>query len=134
MSDAQDTPIQTEPPTTIWQSVKRTIRGKCPNCGQGKLWKSYIKQVDICNTCHADIGELRADDGPAWLTILLVGHIWAPLLVIVTRYQFPMWFLFPALITGAIISCLAILPLSKAIFLGAIWKTQEGDHPEEWTP
>ncbi|MFC7290823.1 DUF983 domain-containing protein [Hirschia litorea] len=134
MSASPETALVNGAPTSIWQSVKRTLRGKCPNCGNGKIWKSYIKQVDNCNSCQADLGKLRADDGPAWLTILLVGHIWAPLLVIVTRYQFPMWLLFPSLLLGATLSCLAILPISKAIFLGAIWKTQAGDHPEEWTP
>lgn len=111
-------------PNSVWQAVKRTIRGKCPNCGKGKLWKKYIKQTDHCSVCDANLGNVQADDGPAWLTILIVGHLWSPVLMLVTRYDIPMWFLFPALMASAIGSCLAILPFSKAVFIGIIWKTQ----------
>ncbi|WP_018996648.1 DUF983 domain-containing protein [Hirschia maritima] len=119
-------PIDTaHSPNTVWQSIKRCIKGKCPNCGKGKLWARYIKQVDHCEHCGAHLESVRADDGPAWLTILIVGHIWSPLLVLVTRYDIPMWFLFPTLLISAALSCLAVLPFSKAIFIGAIWKTQK---------
>lgn len=117
----------TDFPASVWQSIKRAMKGKCPNCGKGHLWQKYIKQVDECNKCYAQLGEIRADDGPAWLTILIVGHVWSPLLVIVTRYSIPMWILFPSLLIGATLSCIAILPTAKAVFLGALWRTKAGD-------
>ncbi|ACT59026.1 DUF983 domain-containing protein [Hirschia baltica] len=121
----------TNSPDTMWQAIKRTIKGCCPNCGQGKLWAKYIKQVEHCDNCSAHLGAVRADDGPAWLTILIVGHIWSPILVLVTRYDIPMWFLFPALMFSALASCLVVLPFAKAIFIGAIWKSQAGDQAHD---
>ncbi len=56
-------------------AIRRAATGKCPNCGKGTLYKSYLKQVDRCSICSESYGQIRADDGPPWLTILLVGHI-----------------------------------------------------------
>ena len=43
--------------------------GKCPNCGAGALFRSYLKQVDHCAVCGESYGKIHADDGPPWLTI-----------------------------------------------------------------
>ena len=48
---------------------------KCPNCGRGKLLHSYLKVNEECSACGEDLRAQRADDGPAYLTILVVGHI-----------------------------------------------------------
>ena len=63
------------------QSVFRGWRRRCPNCGQGPLMKSYLKVRDTCPVCDEALHHHRADDGPAYLTILIVGHIMAPLLL-----------------------------------------------------
>lgn len=56
-------------------AVRRGLYGTCPACGTGKLFKSYLKSVDHCAVCNEDISHHRADDLPAYLVILLVGHI-----------------------------------------------------------
>ena len=58
-------------------------RNRCPNCGRGRILHSYVKVHDKCSSCGEDLHLARADDGPAYLTILIVGHIVAPLLLIV---------------------------------------------------
>ena len=55
----------------IWRGLRR----KCPNCGEGRLFQGYLKAVDTCEVCGQDLSSHRADDGPAYLTILIVGHI-----------------------------------------------------------
>src|SRR5471032_3650243 len=67
----------------FWLTVIRTAVGRCPNCGEGRLFASYLKPVERCSVCGEPLGHIRADDGPAWLTILLVGHILAPFLLAV---------------------------------------------------
>ncbi len=62
------------------RSVMRGLRCRCPNCGVGKLFDGYLKVRDRCPHCGEDLSPQRADDGPAYLTILLVGHIMAPLI------------------------------------------------------
>lgn len=57
------------------QSIKRGLSCRCPSCGQGKLFRSYLKSVDNCAVCGEDFTHQRADDLPAYLVIVLVGHI-----------------------------------------------------------
>ncbi|MEM8630298.1 MAG: DUF983 domain-containing protein [Pseudomonadota bacterium] len=62
------------------RSLLRGWRRKCPNCGSGPLLKGYLTLRDRCVVCGEDLSHARADDGPAYLTILLVGHIMIPLM------------------------------------------------------
>lgn len=116
-----DPSVELKPP--FWPQARRALRGCCPQCGQGKLFRSYLKQVDHCAVCQESFGQIRADDGPAWLTILLVGHIIVPFVVEVERDStWPMWvpmLLWPAL---ALILSLLILPLAKALFITILWR------------
>ena len=45
-----------------------------PNCGEGRLFRAYLKVVDNCEVCGEDLHHQRADDAPAYFTILIVGH------------------------------------------------------------
>ena len=101
----------------------RGLINRCPNCGEGRLLASYLKPVENCAVCGEHLGQIRADDGPAWLTILLVGHILAPIMLSVVpnssmpdSLAIPMWLL----IASALV--LLILPRAKGIFIGILWK------------
>src|SRR5688572_1409768 len=59
----------------VLSSVFRGACARCPNCGRGRLFRAYLKPVESCAECHESLKHIRADDGPAWLTILVVGHI-----------------------------------------------------------
>jgi uncharacterized protein (DUF983 family) len=56
-------------------ALKRGILCRCPRCGQGMLFRSYLKPVDQCAVCQEDFTHHRADDLPAYLAIVVVGHI-----------------------------------------------------------
>ncbi|MCF2869962.1 DUF983 domain-containing protein [Octadecabacter sp. G9-8] len=53
----------------------RGLRRRCPNCGEGMMFQGYLKVADNCPVCEEDLHHHRADDGPAYLTILIVAHI-----------------------------------------------------------
>ncbi|WP_269929536.1 DUF983 domain-containing protein [Aminobacter sp. HY435] len=59
----------------LWPAIKRSLFCKCPNCGQGRLFASFIKTVDRCEVCNEEISHHRADDLPAYLVVVIVGHI-----------------------------------------------------------
>jgi uncharacterized protein (DUF983 family) len=63
------------------QAMRRGWARRCPNCGVGALLHSYLKVNESCGTCGQDLHHHRADDGPAYLTILIAGHLMAPLLL-----------------------------------------------------
>ena len=47
------------------------------------MLRGYLKVRDACPVCSEALHHQRADDGPAYMTILIVGHLLAPLLLIV---------------------------------------------------
>lgn len=103
--------------------IARGAFGRCPRCGHGKLFKSFLKPVDECAVCGEQLGHIRADDGPAWLTILLTGHILAPfILAIAPNSTWPDWVSMIVWPGAVLVLALALLPRSKGIFIGLIWR------------
>ena len=71
----------------VWTAMKRGFRSRCPRCGEGKLFRAFLKVDDHCSVCCLDFTPHRADDLPAYLVIVIVGHIVVPLaLSIETNY------------------------------------------------
>ncbi|WP_415919984.1 DUF983 domain-containing protein [Tateyamaria sp. SN6-1] len=105
-----------------WPALRRGWRGKCPRCGQGRLLKGYLKIASGCPVCKLDYSHHRADDGPAYLTILLVGHLMAPLLhvVFVTWRPEPL-VLFTIFAVGCVGLSLYLLPRLKGGIVGFQW-------------
>lgn len=65
--------------STIGTALWRGLRGKCPNCGEGHLFRKFVKVADACDHCGEAFHHHRADDFPAYLVIILVGHFTIPL-------------------------------------------------------
>jgi uncharacterized protein (DUF983 family) len=59
----------------LWAAMKRGLLGRCPHCGEGKLFRAFTKTVDTCSVCGEELHHHRADDLPAYLVIVIVGHI-----------------------------------------------------------
>ena len=102
----------------VWKGFRR----KCPNCGSGPLLKGYLKLRESCTVCREDLSHARADDGPAYLTMLIVGHLMAPLLHIV----FVAWrpeplVLFTIFSVGCVALSLYLLPRLKGVIVGIQW-------------
>jgi uncharacterized protein (DUF983 family) len=109
----------------LGEVISRALCERCPHCGIGKLFTSYLKPVTECSACHTSFAGIRADDGPAWLTILVVGHLIVPSLVyVLSHYEWPIWFSIPFWFTLTIVLALAILPRAKALFIAMIWRTR----------
>lgn len=49
--------------------------GRCPHCGEGKLFRTFLKTVDACESCGEEMKHHRADDLPAYLVVMIVGHV-----------------------------------------------------------
>jgi uncharacterized protein (DUF983 family) len=94
----------------------------CPNCGEGALFRGYLKVDPTCKSCGHDNGAYRADDGPAYFTILIVGHlVVAPLLCLSFVWTWsPAWALAVTLPIVAL-ATLGLLPIVKGGFIGVQW-------------
>jgi uncharacterized protein (DUF983 family) len=60
-------------------SLWRGVRGRCPRCGRGRLFCAFLKVDDHCSICSLDFTGHRADDLPAYLVIVIVGHVLVPI-------------------------------------------------------
>lgn len=116
----QDTALADDRPTkpAIWRGFRR----KCPNCGEGHLFQGYLKVVDECPVCREDLYHHRADDGPAYLTILVVGHVMAPLLhVAFTQFRPDPLVLATIFTVGSVGLSLYLLPRLKGVVVAIQW-------------
>jgi uncharacterized protein (DUF983 family) len=101
------------------------IRGwkrTCPNCGSGPLLNGYLKVRDECAVCGQELHHHRADDGPAYVTILVTGHLLAPLMLIVFEWYRPN----PIVLTVGfsvvfVAMALYLLPRLKGAIIGLQW-------------
>jgi uncharacterized protein (DUF983 family) len=110
-----------ELPLAMWHGALL----RCPRCGQGALFKAYLKQVDACAICQEEYAHIRADDAPPWLTILVVGHIIVPLIFVFDSwFSWPNWLVMVVWPTVTVLLALAGLPRAKGVFIALIWATR----------
>ncbi|WP_120502129.1 DUF983 domain-containing protein [Roseovarius sp. EL26] len=103
-------------------ALMKGLRRKCPNCGSGPLFKGYLKVRDTCTVCREDLSPQRADDGPAYLTILIVGHLLAPILHFVFVHFRPSPLtMFTIFSIGCVALSLYLLPRMKGAVVAFQW-------------
>lgn len=94
MSSPFDRPVPVMPvgdrppvvlPKSIWHTVARGLSGRCPRCGQNRLFRTFLKPVEYCRRCGQDWTLQRADDFPAYVSLFVTGHVMAPLAVYLAR-------------------------------------------------
>ena len=107
---------------SFWPAVRNGWSRHCPACGAGPLMHSYLKVRDTCPVCGEAFHHQRADDGPAYLTILIVGHLLAPLIFFVFTHCRPepltMVAVFSVFCVGL---SLYLLPRLKGAMVGLQW-------------
>ena len=101
----------------FWTGFRRGLSGKCPSCGEAKLYSSYLKVVPTCTHCGHALGEYRSDDGPAYFTILEAVR------------TLPLALVTGGLIAGLVVVTLWLLPIVKGAFVGAQWALRDDGGP-----
>ena len=103
-------------------AMLRGVRRKCPNCGEGNMFTSYLKVTDHCDVCGEELRHHRADDGPAYLTILIVGHLLAPLIHLVwTNFRPDPLVMIAIFATFTVSLSLFLLPRLKGLVVAIQW-------------
>jgi uncharacterized protein (DUF983 family) len=116
----------------------RGIMCRCPACGRGHLFKSYIKVVVTCDKCGEDLHHQRADDAPPYFTIFLVGHIVIPGLWLVEKVWKPdLWMQAAFWLPATLFLTLALLQPVKGAVVGLQWALRMhgfGQNSQEMPP
>jgi uncharacterized protein (DUF983 family) len=119
------TPIQQ--PVPLATAIGRAFKMKCPHCGTGDLFSRFLKIADHCASCGEEFHHHRADDFPAYLVIVVVGHIIVPaILAVEVAYAPPTWVQLVVWLPLTLISSLALLQPTKGAIVGLQW--QAGMH------
>ena len=102
-------------------ALARGARGHCPACGQEPLFHGYLRVTPECRHCGAPLGLARADDAPPYFTILLLGHILVPLMILAEiDWQPPIWLEMAIVLPLVVVLCLVLLRPVKGATVGAM--------------
>ena len=103
-------------------AMARGWRRRCPACGEGRMMQGYLRVRDACPACGTALHHHRADDGPAYLTILVVGHLMAVALhILYARFEPEPLVLASTLSVLCVTAALWLLPRIKGAFVALQW-------------
>ena len=106
----------------VWLAMKRGFRGRCPRCGDGRLFRAFLKTANNCSACGLDFTPHRADDLPAYLVIVIVGHLVVPTaLLIETEFSPPVWLQLSIYLPLTLVLSLVLLQPVKGTVVGLQW-------------
>ena len=106
----------------VWTAMKRGFRGRCPRCGEGKLFRAFLKVDNNCSVCNLDFTPHRADDLPAYLVIVIVGHLLVPVILLIeTDYSPPVWLQLSIYLPFTLVASLLLLQRVKGAVVGMQW-------------
>jgi uncharacterized protein (DUF983 family) len=122
LSNPDTTLADEEDDRPVRPALIRGWRRRCPNCGAGPMMRGFLQVRDSCPVCGEVLHHHRADDGPAYLTILIVGHLLAPILLFVyATWQPDALTLAVALSSLTVALSLYLLPRIKGALVGLQW-------------
>lgn len=55
--------------------VATGVRGRCPRCGEGRLFKGYLTIASECDSCGLDYSFADSADAPAFLVMFPAGTL-----------------------------------------------------------
>lgn len=111
-----------EQPVSTWTAMGRGLLRRCPKCGRSRLFRSYLKPVERCSACGEEYGHIRADDGPPWLSLLVVGHLVVPMAYAAERaVVWPLWISISLWSAVALALTVMALPIARGLFVAIVW-------------
>ncbi len=120
--NAADKPARWGLPKTAFQAAVRGMRGSCPSCGEGRMFPRLLKPIADCQICGQDWTPQQADDFPAYVAIIVTGHIMAPVIIfMINETDFSMWTNLAIIIFLALILIGALLQPAKGAIIALQW-------------
>ncbi|WP_333794034.1 DUF983 domain-containing protein [Hyphomicrobium sp.] len=120
--DAAPSSVASAPPRDIKEAMLRGWRQSCPACGEGTLFRKYLKVADTCPTCREELYHHRADDAPPYFTMVIVGHVViGGILMVEKAFAPPSWVHLVMWLPLTVIMSLILLPRVKGALIGLQW-------------
>ncbi|MBS0519986.1 MAG: DUF983 domain-containing protein [Proteobacteria bacterium] len=113
----------TKPKANTGNGLLRGFLGRCPACGTGRLFRAFTKVADHCPACGEAFHHHRADDFPAYVVIVVVGHIVVPLAMIVEIAYQPSYWLHAAIWLPLVLALgIGLLQPVKGLIVALQWQ------------
>lgn len=99
-------------------AIRAGLRGRCGNCGEGRLFARYLKFRPACEVCGQDFSAADTADGPAFFVGFAALVLFAPVYFLLPMLGIPLWLkalAYTVLIAACIGFCLALLPPLKGV-------------------
>ena len=94
------------------------LTGRCPRCGDGKLFRGFIALAEKCDVCGLDLKFADSGDGPAIFVMLIAGFlIVGAALWLEVSYEPPIWVYVAVLLPLTLIVCLGMLRPLKGVLV-----------------
>lgn len=107
MTGTSEKPEDSASPRPTGTAIGLGLRGRCPACGEGRLFRAFLKPADQCPRCGEFLAGHQADDFPAYIVILLLGHIIVPIMIEV-NHAFDIPLLWQSIIWPLLVLFLAV--------------------------
>ena len=118
----QMAPTSVEEPRAVQSAILRGAAGRCPACGEGSMFRAYLKVADRCARCAEELHHHRADDAPPYFTIVIVGHIVVGGVLALEQTMAPAdWVQAAIWLPVTVLLSLLILPRVKGALVGLQW-------------
>lgn len=115
-------PKSVRAPRDVWGAIKRGWLGHCPHCGDGRLFRAFLKPVDHCSNCNENLQHQRADDLPPYLVIFVVGHVMVGAYLMAERMvTLNSWQHLAIWTPMTIVMALAMMQPTKGAVIGLQW-------------
>lgn len=99
--------------------------GRCPRCGQGKLFDGFITLAPSCGVCGLDFAFADTGDGPAVFVTLLAGFIVVGIAMLVEiYYEPPYWLHLLVFLPLTLIVCLGMLRPLKGLLIALQYRNK----------
>ena len=106
-----------QPPLLV--AMGRGATGRCPACGEARLFAGFLRIAPACLHCHAPLGEVPADDAPPYFTIFIVAHVVIGLMVLVEQlWAPPLWLYAATFLPFTLVLTLALMRPVKGATVG----------------
>lgn len=96
-------------------------RGLCPACGRGRLLQNYLKPIPRCASCDENLEPYQTADFAAYIVMFFVGLVATPFVFAVSVSGDTGPWKIGAVMVGATLLALALLPLAKGAIIGLLW-------------
>ena len=105
--------------------ISTGLAGRCPRCGQGRLFNGFIAVAPSCQVCGQDFAFADSGYGPAIFVMLLAGFLIVGLALLVeVAYEPPYWLYLVVFLPLTLIVCLGMLRPLKGVLIALQYRNK----------